>query len=55
MRFFNEATSELQDRKIVEALRRAADLYDDGAIIETRDILVDIVVAINEFDKRQEA
>ena len=42
----------LLDGEIVEALRRAADDYEDGAIIEVRDELVDIVNAIDKFIRR---
>lgn len=48
MRFFKNG--ELKDKKIEEALRKAADDYADGAIIEVRDLLVEIVLAINEFE-----
>lgn len=52
MKFFKNG--ELQDEKILAALHKAADWYEDGAIIETRDMLIDIVNAINEFDKIQD-
>lgn len=52
MRFFKNG--ELQDKKIIEALHKAADLYEDGAIAEVRDLLVDIVSAIDEFDNGME-
>ena len=45
---------ELQDEKIVEALRKAVDWYEDGAIAEVKDLLVDIVDAINEFELSME-
>lgn len=47
MRFYKNG--ELKDKKIVEALRKAADWYEDGAIVEVRDLLQDIVDAIDEF------
>lgn len=43
---------ELEDEKIVEALREAAKWYEDGAIAEVRDLLGEIVDAINAFDNR---
>lgn len=52
MRFFKNG--ELKDRKIEEALRKAADDYADGATIEVRDLLVEIVLAINEFEDLEE-
>lgn len=41
---------ELEDNKIILALRKAAESYENGEIIEVRDTLVDIVRAIDEFD-----
>ena len=52
MNFFKNG--QLQDKKIVDALRRAADDYEDGAIIETRSLLQDIVDAIDEFTDAEE-
>lgn len=52
MRFFKNG--ELEDKKIMEALRRAVDWYDDGAIAEVKDLLVDIVNAIDEFESSME-
>lgn len=47
MRFLKH--DELEDEKIVEALKEAAEDYEDGAILEVRDVLVDIVKAIDEW------
>ena len=52
MRFYKNG--ELKDKKIVEALRKAADDYENGALIETRDLLLEIVDAIDEFYVAQE-
>lgn len=52
MRFLKNG--ELQDKKIIEALQKAAVWYEDGAIAEVRDLLVDIVNAIDEFDNSME-
>ncbi len=41
---------ELKDELIIADLKKAAVLYEDGAIIETRDLLQEIICAINEFD-----
>lgn len=41
---------ELDDRKIIETLLRAAKEYEDGAIADVRDTLVEIVNAIDEFE-----
>ena len=48
MKFYKNG--ELQDKKIVAALRRAADNYENGEIAEVRDLLVDIVNAIDEWE-----
>ena len=52
MRFLKNG--ELEDKKIVDALRKAADDYENGEIIEVRDLLQDIVDAINEFELSME-
>ena len=52
MKFFKHG--ELEDKKIEEALRKAADDYANGALIEVRDLLLDIINAIDEFSDRQE-
>mgnify|MGYP004663839935 CR=1 FL=1 len=52
MRFFKNG--ELQDKKIIEALKKAAVWYEDGSIAEVRDLLVDIVNAFDEFDNSME-
>lgn len=41
---------ELNDEKITDALRKAAAEYENGALIEVRDLLLEIVDAIDEFD-----
>ena len=48
-RFINAAGTELNDDKIIKALTQAAKDYEDGAISEVRDVLADIVEAIDEF------
>ena len=45
---------ELEDKEIVAALRKAADDYENGEIIEVRDLLQDIVDDINEFESDRE-
>jgi hypothetical protein len=44
------ANGELKDEKIAKALRQAAQDYENGAIAEVRDLLADIVNAIDEFE-----
>ena len=51
-KFFKKG--ELQDRKIIEALRQAADDYENGEIAEVKDLLIDIIKAITEFEKEYE-
>lgn len=52
MRFFKNG--QLKDKEIVKALQQAAVDYDNGEIAEVRDLLVDIVQAIDEFDNQYE-
>lgn len=52
MKFFKNG--ELQDKKIEAALRKAADDYANGELIEVRDLLLEIIYAIDEFSDRQE-
>lgn len=48
---FLSKSNGLKDKKIADALRRLPELYESGAILETRDICYDIVEAINEFER----
>lgn len=48
-RFYNSKENELEDQKILAALAQAAKDYENGAILEARDVLADIVVAIDHF------
>ena len=41
---------ELQDKKIVAALHRAAEDYENGEIAEVKDVLIDIINAITDFE-----
>lgn len=54
MTYYNERTKQLKDKKITEALLRAALDYESGAIIEVRDTLYDIVEAIDAFVTQEE-
>lgn len=40
----------LNDEEIVAALAKAADDYENGEIIEVKDVLIDIVIAITRFE-----
>jgi hypothetical protein len=53
MRFFKNG--ELADKGIESALRKAADDFANGELIEVRDLLADIVDAIDEFCDSTEA
>lgn len=46
MMYFDEKTGELKDNEIVAAIRKAADDYEDGAILEASYVLEKIVDAI---------
>ena len=43
---------ELDDTKIVTVLRKAADDYENGELIEVRDTLLEIIDAIDKFTYR---
>ena len=51
-RFFKNG--ELRDEKIIAALKKARKWYENGAIIEVRDLLLEIVDSIDEFESEQE-
>ena len=41
---------ELKDKKIVKALKQAAEDYDNGEIDEVRELLLEIVAAIHKWE-----
>ena len=45
----------LKDMTIITSLRNAARMYEDGAISEVRDLLAEIIDAIDEWEEKQEA
>lgn len=49
-KFLKALNTELNDKAIVNALKDAINLYEDGAIVETKDILIDIINAISDFE-----
>ena len=49
MKYYNEKTKELDDNRILRDIRCAATLFEDGSIIESRDVMVDIINAIDAF------
>ena len=52
MRFFKNG--KLEDKKIQTALRKAADDYENGELIEVRDLLLEIINAIDEYAEIEE-
>lgn len=48
-KYYNQKTKELNDKLIVSDLRKAADDYENGEIIEVRDTILDILISINNF------
>lgn len=45
---------ELKDKKIIDDLNRAVEMYEDGEIIEVRDMLAEMVNAIDDFTENYE-
>lgn len=43
----------LEDKRIAMALHNAATDYENGELIEVRDLLLDIIGAIDEFDSNE--
>lgn len=52
--FTKKGGKELKDDKILKALKQAAKDYEDGSISEVRDVLADIVDAIDDFTDNYE-
>lgn len=50
MKFIQDG--ELEDQKICDALCKASNDYENGEIIEVRDLLMEIVNAIDDFIKQ---
>lgn len=50
MRFFKKG--ELLDQKIISALNQAAQDWENGEISEVKDLLLDVIAAIREFERR---
>lgn len=49
MKFYKNGV--LQDTKIIEALKQAVVDYENGELIEVRDLLEEIINAIDEFSE----
>ena len=43
----------LKDKEVVVDIRKAADMYENGELIEAQSILVEIVNAIDDFDSEK--
>lgn len=39
----------LKDNKIIEDIRKAADMYENGEIVETHDLLLDVVSMLDDW------
>ena len=51
-KFFSNGV--LKDKKIAAALRQAAKDYENGEIAEVRDLLLEIVAAIDEWEDAED-
>ena len=51
MRFYKKG--ELQDKQIIAALHKAAEDYENGEIIEVKDVLIEIINDITDFENNQ--
>ena len=40
----------LKDEEVVADIRKAADMYENGELVETQSILTEIINAIDDFD-----
>lgn len=50
-KFFEKGN--LQDKQIIAALHQAAEDYENGEIIEVKDMLIEIINAITDFEQNQ--
>ena len=48
-KFFKKG--ELQDKQIAAALHQAAEDYENGEIVEVKDVLIEIINAITDFEQ----
>lgn len=45
----DEGKNELDDNSIIESLKDAIEMYENGEILEVHDLLLEIVNSIEEF------
>lgn len=45
---------ELKDKKIIAALEQAAKDYENGEIVEVKEVLIEIINAIKDFEQDYE-
>lgn len=50
-KLYNKKDKTLLDEAVLRKLRYAAQLYEDGAILECNDELLDVINAIREFSE----
>lgn len=50
MKLYNTRKKELNDKAVLNLLQKAKEWYEDGAISECEDALIDIITAIQEFE-----
>ena len=48
-KYYDSENDELNDKKIIEDLKEAIDMYENGEILEVQSMLIDIVNSISEF------
>ena len=51
MIYYNDKTHELNDTKIVNTLRKLPEMYENGEIAECQDFMIDIVNAIDAWER----
>lgn len=54
MNCFIDGKGNLNDKLIIKVLNRCVKDYEDGAIAEVKDVLQEIVSAINEFEEYED-
>lgn len=52
--YYNKKKRELNDKAIIKAFDEAKELYDDGELLETEELLLNIINSIDQFTKEYE-